>query len=118
MSITYRLRPEVDTDRFLGGVLAVPNDQDIDVKHALGDGDGVIVIADHEHGKAAVLDAYPPLERVDATDVPVAEARERTSVPADPAGEQRETAPPVSGDQPNVTGRTRPRVTDTVEKEA
>jgi hypothetical protein len=63
MSITYRLRPEVDTDGFLGGVLAVPGG-DIDVKKALDDGNGLIVIDDHEHGKAVVLDDYPPLERV------------------------------------------------------
>lgn len=85
MSITYRLRPEVDVDRFLGGVLAVPNDADIDVKQALEDGDGSIVIDDHEHGKAAVLDDYPPLERVAELEARPAtgEPREGTSLPPD-----------------------------------
>jgi hypothetical protein len=80
MSIHYALRPEVDKDTFLGGVLAA-GDTDIDVLAALQEGGGLIEIADDDHLKAAVLDGYQPLERVAAPE----QVREVAAQPDPPA---------------------------------
>jgi hypothetical protein len=91
MSIHYALRPEVDESTFLGGVLAA-GDASIDVRpEALAESGGVIVIADDDHLKAAVLDGYQPLQRVPAPEVlndvttapATSEPREGVSAPAD-----------------------------------
>lgn len=63
MSIAYALRAQFDNDQYLGGVLAV-GDGDIDVRAALKDGDGVILVPDSDTLMQAVLDAYAPLKRV------------------------------------------------------
>jgi hypothetical protein len=62
-SIAYALRAE-HHDTYLGGVLAVGDDS-LDIRQALQDGNGVIVVPDTDTIRVTVLDAYPPLQRVD-----------------------------------------------------
>jgi hypothetical protein len=81
MSIHYALRPEVDKSTFLGGVLAA-GDTSIDVLEELKTGGGVIVIADDDHLKGAVLDGYLPLQRVSAPESPSADTASEPEAPA------------------------------------
>lgn len=61
-NIGYALRAEY-RDGYLGGVLAVGTGS-LDVKAALDEGDGQIVVPEHDYLTVAVLDDYPALKRV------------------------------------------------------
>lgn len=67
MSIAYALRAEY-LDNYVGGVLAVGTGS-IDVKAALDEGDGQIVVPENDYLTVAVLDDYPALKRVPARQV-------------------------------------------------
>lgn len=70
MSVAFSLRADHVED-YLGGVLAVGNSS-VDVKAALDQGDGVIVVPDTDHQLVAILDDYPPLKRVPVPEEPAA----------------------------------------------
>lgn len=63
--IAYALRADHE-DTFGGGVLAV-GDESLDVAAALKAGNGLIRVEETDTLTQAVLDGYPPLERVDAS---------------------------------------------------
>lgn len=49
---------------FSGGVIGIGGDRSFDVREALTDGGGTIVVADVDEGLITALDEYPPLKRV------------------------------------------------------
>lgn len=70
MSIAYALRAEYE-DSYVGGVLCVgPNGESLDTKQALEEGDGVIVVADHDQFAVTALDHAPAFKRVAVPDSP------------------------------------------------
>lgn len=84
-SIAYALRAEY-LDSYLGGVVAVGTGS-LDIKAALDEGDGQIVVPEDEHLTVCVLDDYPALERT-TVKKPAAKA----------AAKKRETASPDNAD--------------------
>lgn len=63
MSIAYALRAEYH-DTYVGGVLAL-GDTSLDVRQALQDGGGVILVEETDTMRTVTLDEYPPLQRID-----------------------------------------------------
>lgn len=56
----------VEVPRFLGGLIAVDDARDFDVRAELDAGDGIIVVDETDAALIRVLDAYPPLKHVAA----------------------------------------------------
>jgi len=56
----------VEVPVYLGGLLAVDDERDIDVRAELDAGDGTIVVDETDLELVRILDEYPPLKRVAA----------------------------------------------------
>lgn len=55
----------VEVNKYLGGVIVTGPDGDLDIREALDEGDGRIVVdEDADHRLILALDEYPPLKRV------------------------------------------------------
>ena len=70
-TLAYGLRAEHapdGTEPFVGALIRVGVDRDLNVAEALEAGDGRIVIAIDDHSAAIALDAFTPLKRVASSD--------------------------------------------------
>lgn len=67
MSTAFGLRAAY-ADNYTGGLIRVSYDRELNVKEALDEGGGTIVVADDDEQLISALDAYPALKRSDAPD--------------------------------------------------
>lgn len=79
MSSAFALRAEyegtvtqdgVEVPAFTGGVLAIPDGRSYNVREALDEGNGTIVVGDDDHILAGVLSEYPALKSVAVPEKP------------------------------------------------
>lgn len=93
MSSAFALRAEYDgtvthedgttVPVYTGGVLAIPDGRSYDVREALDQGNGTIVVPDDDHLLSLVLSEYPALKSVPAPEKPSRRNRADTSTAGD-----------------------------------